>query len=118
MVKWKVILATNPIPARKKRQQTGVTATSTRLSRPQWGETAIEIPRDRQASFDSIILPKHKRDVSDIENKVLAMYARGMSQRDISATIDDIYGFKLSAEQISKITDYVLEEQEKLDNSQ
>ena len=88
MVKWKVILATNPIPARKKRQQTGVTATSTRLSRPQWGETAIEMPRDRQASFDSIILPKHKRDVSDIENKVLAMYARGMSQRDISATID------------------------------
>ena len=48
------------------------------------GETAIEMPRDRQASFDSIILPKHKRDVSDIENKVLAMYARGMSQRDIS----------------------------------
>ena len=38
------------------------------------------------------------------------MYARGMSQRDISATIEDIYGFKLSAEQISKITDYVLEE--------
>ena len=80
------------------------------------GETAIEVPRDRQASFDSIILPKHKRDVSDIENKVLAMYARGMSQRDISATIDDIYGFKLSAEQISKITDYVLEEQESWQN--
>ena len=80
------------------------------------GETAIEMPRDRQASFDSIILPKHKRDVSDIENKVLAMYARGMSQRDISATIDDIYGFKLSAEQISKITDYVLEEQQSWQN--
>ena len=73
------------------------------------GEMTIEVPRVRQASFESIILPKHKRDVSDIENKVLAMYARGMSQRDISATIDDIYGFKLSAEQISKITDYVLE---------
>ena len=54
------------------------------------GETEIEVPRDRQASFDSIILPKHKRDVFD--------YARGMSQRDISATIDDICGFKLSAE--------------------
>ena len=80
------------------------------------GATTIEVPRDRQASFDSIILPKHKRDVSDIENKVLAMYARGMSQRDISATIDDIYGFKLSAEQISKITDYVLEEQQSWQN--
>ena len=80
------------------------------------GETAIEVPCNRQASFELIILPKHKRDVSDIENKVLAMYARGMSQRDISATIDDIYGFKLSAEQISKITDYVLEEQESWQN--
>ena len=76
------------------------------------GETAIEVPRDCQASFELVILPKHKRDVSDIENKVLEMYARGMSQRDISVTIDDIYGFKLSAEQISKITDYVLEEQQ------
>ncbi len=75
-------------------------------------ETEIAVPRDRQASFDSIILPKHKRDVSDIENKVLAMYTRSMSQRDISATIDDIYGFKLNAKKISKITDYVLEEQE------
>ena len=44
------------------------------------------------------------------------MYARGMSQRDISAKIDDIYGFKLSAEQISKIIDYVLEEQESWQN--
>ena len=60
-------------------------------------ETAIEMLRYRQVSFESIILPKHKRDVSDIENKVLARYARGMSQRDISATIDDLYGFKLSA---------------------
>ena len=68
------------------------------------GETEIELSRNRQASFESMILPKHKRDVSDIENKVLAMYAQGMSQRDISATLDDIYDFKLSAEQISKIT--------------
>ena len=44
------------------------------------GETEIEVPRDLQASFESVILPKHKRDVSDIESKVLVMYARGMSQ--------------------------------------
>ena len=54
------------------------------------GETTIEVPCDRQASFESVILPKHKCDVSDIENKVLAMYARGMSQCNISVTIDDI----------------------------
>ena len=51
-----------------------------------------------------------------IKNKVLAMYARDMSQLDISATIDDIYGFKLSADQIFKITNYVLDEQENWQN--
>lgn len=73
------------------------------------GETEISIPRDRASEFESMLIPKYKRDVSEIDRKVLAMYSRGMSQRDISATIDDIYGFKLSAEQISKITDFVLE---------
>ena len=80
------------------------------------GEREIAVPRDRASSFESVILPKHKYDVSSIEGKVLAMYARGMSTRDISATIDDIYGFKLSAEQISKITDSVLEEQRNWQN--
>ena len=46
------------------------------------GETKIEVPRDRQASFDSIILPKHKRDVSDIENKVPAIQARKLAKSD------------------------------------
>jgi transposase-like protein len=80
------------------------------------GEREIAVPRDRESSFESVILPKHKYDVSSIEGKVLAMYARGMSMRDISKTIDDIYGFKLSAEQISKITDCVLEEQRNWQN--
>ena len=80
------------------------------------GETEISVPRDRAAEFESILIPKHKRDVSEIDRKVLAMYSRGMSTRDISATIDDIYGFKLSAEQISKITDCVLEEQRNWQN--
>ena len=46
----------------------------------------------------------------EMQNKVLAMYARGMSQRDIAATIEDMYGFQLSHEQISNITDCVMEE--------
>lgn len=53
---------------------------------------------------------KYQRDVSPIEDKVLAMYARGLSQRDIAATIEDIYGFEMSHEQISHITDCVMEE--------
>ncbi|QOR36924.1 IS256 family transposase [Clostridium sp. 'deep sea'] len=74
------------------------------------GEISIEVPRDRESSFDPQIIPKRTRDVSGIEDKVLAMYARGMSQRDISATINDIYGFEISHEKISTITDRVLEE--------
>ena len=67
------------------------------------GEVPIEAPRDRDGSFEPKIIPKRTRDVSAIEQKVLAMYARGMSQRDISATIEDIYGFGVSAEMISGI---------------
>ena len=74
------------------------------------GEVPIEVPRDRDCSFEPQVVPKRQTDVSSIEGKVLSMYARGMSQRDISATINDIYGFKLSPEQISNITDSVLEE--------
>ena len=74
------------------------------------GEVPIDVPRDRDGSFEPQIVQKRQTDVSSIEGKVLAMYARGMSQRDISSTIDDIYGFKLSARQISNITDCVLDE--------
>ena len=62
------------------------------------GEVPINSPRDRDSSFEPVIIPKRTKDVSSIENKVLAMYARGMSQRDISSTIEDIYGFEVSHE--------------------
>ena len=74
------------------------------------GDVEIDVPRDRDASFEPEIIPKRTSDVSAIESKVLAMYAKGMSQRDISATIEDIYGFSISHEKISDITDMVLPE--------
>ena len=74
------------------------------------GGVPIKVPRDREATFEPKLVPKRTRDVSAIENKVLSMYARGMSQRDIAETIEDIYGFEISAETISEITDKVLEE--------
>lgn len=74
------------------------------------GELEIKVPRDRDGSFEPKIMPKRKKDVSEIESKVLAMYARGMSRRDIAETIEDIYGFEISHETISEITDCVLEE--------
>lgn len=75
-----------------------------------YGDVPIRSPRDREGSFEPQVVPKRTTDVVSIEDKVLSMYARGMSQRDISSTIEDIYGFSLSAEQISNITDRVLDE--------
>ncbi|MDE5539912.1 MAG: IS256 family transposase [Bacilli bacterium] len=74
------------------------------------GEMQIDVPRDRDGSFEPQIIPKRTKDISDIDKKVLSMYAKGMSQRDISSTIEDIYGFKISHETISDITDCVIEE--------
>ena len=73
------------------------------------GEVEIKTPRDRDGSFDPQLIPKRERDVSDIEEKVITMYAKGMSQRDIADTIEDIYGFEISHEMISTITDKVIE---------
>lgn len=81
-----------------------------------YGAVPIEVPRDRDGSFEPQLVPKRKKDVSEIENKVLAMYARGMSQRDISSTIEDIYGFSVSHEMISDITDAILPEVEEWRN--
>lgn len=76
------------------------------------GEVPIQTPRDRDGSFEPTLIPKRKKDISEIEGKILAMYARGMSQRDISDTIEDIYGFSVSHEMVSDITDAVLQELE------
>lgn len=73
------------------------------------GDVEIRTPRDRDASFEPQLIPKRSKDVSGIEDKVLAMYARGMSQRDIAETIEDIYGFEISHETISSITDRIIE---------
>ena len=73
------------------------------------GDLEIRSPRDRDASFEPKIIAKREKDVSDIEGKVLSMYARGMSQRDIAETIKDKYGFEISHEMISTITDKVIE---------
>lgn len=73
------------------------------------GEIDINAPRDREGSFDPKIIPKRSKDVSGIEDKVLSMYAKGMSQRDIADTIEDIYGFEISHDTISTITDRVID---------
>lgn len=80
------------------------------------GPVGINSPRDRDGSFEPQIIPKRMKDVSAIEGKVLSMYARGMSQRDISKTIEEIYGFEVSHQMISDITDTILPEVEEWRN--
>lgn len=80
------------------------------------GDIPIQVPRDRDGSFEPVVVPKRKRDVSAIEDKVLAMYAKGMSQRDIAETIEDIYGFEISHDTVSEITDRVLEQLDEWQN--
>ncbi len=80
------------------------------------GEVKIEVSRDRDGSFSPRIIKKRQKDVSAIEDKVLSMYAKGLSQRDIAETVEDIYGFEISHEMISNITDCVLEGLEQWQN--
>jgi transposase-like protein len=75
--------------------------------RSKMGEMTLSIPRDREGEFEPELVPNGTRDISGVEEKVLSMYAKGMSDRDISDTVDDIYGFKLSHETISRIIDRV-----------
>ena len=71
------------------------------------GEVTLSIPRDREGEFEPALVPKGSRDISGIEEKVMSMYAKGMSDRDITATIEDIYGFNISHETISRIIDRI-----------
>ena len=74
------------------------------------GDVEIAIPRDRNGEFEPQVVKKYQRDVSDIEGKVISMYAKGMTTRDISDHLNDIYGIQASAEMISKITDRIMPE--------
>jgi transposase-like protein len=73
------------------------------------GEIELEIPRDREGSFEPKMVKKHQRDITELENKVISMYARGMTTRDIGAHLEEIYGLELSATHISAITDKIID---------
>jgi transposase-like protein len=81
--------------------------TPKRLKTAHSGELTIEVPRDREGSYEPEVVKKGQNDVSEIQDKVMSMYAKGLSDRDISAIIEDIYGFSLSHETISRIVERV-----------
>jgi len=74
------------------------------------GPVTIEVPRDRDGTFEPKLIPKHRRRLEGFDDKVLALYARGLSVRDIQAHLKELYATEVSAELISKVTDSVLEE--------
>jgi putative transposase len=74
----------------------------------EWGESEINVPRDRNGTFEPQVIEKRQTRTDDIENRVLAMYAKGMSTRDIEDHLRDIYGVEASASLISRITDKLM----------
>jgi putative transposase len=74
------------------------------------GDIPLEIPRDRDASFEPKLVPKHQRMSARIEYAIITMYSRGMSTRDIEETIKDIYGIAVSESSISNITNSVIDD--------
>ena len=72
------------------------------------GETTVQAPRDREGSFQPQIVPKRQTNVIGIEDKILSLYTKGLSTRDISKTLEEIYGFETSHETISAVTDKVI----------
>ena len=74
------------------------------------------MPQDRQSSFEPQLLPKRRKDISAIDNKIISMYAKGMTVRQISETIEDIYGFEVSEGMVSDITDKLLPKIEEWQN--
>jgi len=81
---------------------------STKRVKTDLGEVDLEIPRDRNGEFEPQLVPKNTSDISAIEDKVISMYARGMSQRDISEHIEDMYDMPLSAQSVSRMTDKII----------
>ena len=68
----------------------------------------IEVPQDRKSTFQPQVVKKRQKDISDIDQKIISMYAKGMTTRQISETIEDIYGFETSENFISDVTDKIL----------
>lgn len=74
------------------------------------GAFAVDVPRDREATFTPVIVPKGVRRIGRTQDMILSLYARGMSTRDITAHLEEVYGVQVSAATISAITDIVVDE--------
>lgn len=82
---------------------------SSKTVQSNFGQMSLKIPRDKNSQFEPQLIKKHERRISaGLEDKIIALYAKGLSTRDIDAHLNQIYGIELSADMISEITDKVL----------
>lgn len=84
--------------------------------RSKYGEFEVDVPQDRQSTFEPQVVPKRKKDISGIEDKIISMYAKGMTTTQISEMVEDIYGFEISEGMVSDITDRLLPQIEEWQN--
>ncbi|MBY1555015.1 IS256 family transposase [Clostridioides difficile] len=82
---------------------------SKKTVKSQFGDLQLDVPRDRDNDFNPVVVPKNIRDISGIEEKIISLYARGMSTRDIHDQILDLYGIEISADQVSNITNVIIQ---------
>lgn len=80
---------------------------SSKTIKTESGETQIQVPRDRESSFEPVIVPKGRQVSQGIENVIISLYAKGMSTSDIEEQLHEVYGFQLSSTSISRITDRI-----------
>ena len=83
---------------------------STKKVRSSFGEFDIKIPRDEDATFEPMLVKKYQTDISHFDEKVIALYSRGLSTREIQSYIKDLYDVELNKDTISRITDKILPE--------
>src|SRR5690606_38077970 len=74
------------------------------------GEIKVEVPRDRNGTLEPELVPKHQRQFDGFDEKIISMYARGMTVRDIRAHLEELYGVDVSPDLISRATESVVDE--------
>jgi putative transposase len=84
--------------------------TTAKTLRTEQGAVTVQVPRDRDGTFEPQIVPKHQRQFNGFDDKIISMYARGMSVRDIRAHLEEIYGVSVDPDLISRVTDSVVDE--------
>ena len=80
-----------------------------KTAKSKFGEIDLDVPRDRKSDFEPQIVKKCQKDISGLEEKIISMYAKGMTIMDIQAHIKDLYGYEISPETVSSMTDKVME---------